>query len=128
MPASADIAAYLAANLTGGHVVGTDIFSSQMPDAPDTAICVYQTGGLKPYGQDSVEYPGIQIIVRAAAAADAEALANQILLLLKLVVNVTIGSHVYHYIEPQGSFINMGQDDKLRVACTISFICMKDME
>jgi len=128
MPAASDLADYLAANLTGGHVVGTDIFAGQMPDAPDTAICVYQTQGRKPDSVEQVEYPGIQIIVRAATDPAAMALAITIMKLLAGAINLTINTRSYHWIESQGSPINLGQDDKLRVTYTLSFIVMKDME
>jgi len=130
MTAAPDIAKYLQDNLTppGTFIIGTNIFTSQMPSDPSKAICVYQTSGRKPDPVETTEYPGIQIIVRDTVAADAEALADQIFQLLAGAINLTINTRAYHWIEAQGSPINIGQDDLLRVAFTISFVVMKDMD
>lgn len=69
----ADAAAYLAANMTGTHAVGTDVFTTAFPECPDTAICLYDAGGsLTPHGPDT-PWAEHRLEVRARAATDAAA-------------------------------------------------------
>jgi hypothetical protein len=64
-----ELAAYLE---TEGHgVVGTSIFIGRMPEAPNTAVALYEYTGLPgTYAHDEatpmVEYPNVQVNVRAA--------------------------------------------------------------
>ena len=128
MPVASDTASYLASNLTGSHVVGTDIFAGLLPDTPDTAICLFQTGGGKPDPIESVEYPGLQILVRAPVYTDAWTLANKVFRLLAGTINTTIGSVVYHHFEAMASPLDAGVDSHGRAIFTLAFLVMKNME
>lgn len=62
-----NLADYLAANLSGSLVVGTDIFIGSLPEETDNAILIDQTGGVEADRDIPVEKPTIQVLVRNTA-------------------------------------------------------------
>lgn len=128
MPVAKDTADYLAANLPGGHVVGTDIFAGLLPDTPNTAICLFQTAGAKPDPIENIEYPGLQILVRAPSYSDSWTLANAVFKFLAGKINQTLNSTVYHLFEAQGSPLDAGVDSAGRAVFVLAFLVMKNME
>ena len=127
MPADSDIADYLAG--LGYGTVGTDIFYGNYPASPDNCICIFQSGGQKPWPWESLEYPGITIIVRNSGPDDARTTADEIFKDLAGLTHITINGRNYHGIEAQSSPADAGVDpDTVRKIFTLAFIVTKDME
>jgi len=58
-----EIGAYLQAQGVG--TAGTDLFLSGLPDAPDTALAILETGGFEPDLAAPMDNPTFQIMSRA---------------------------------------------------------------
>ena len=80
-----DLGDYLSSQ--AGLTLGTDLFLGQMPDTPDSATCVYESGGLSPIkamgnvaGAAKVERPRVHIVRRGAQCGyeDARATAHAV--------------------------------------------------
>ena len=65
-----DIAQLLQSNDLG--TMGVDIYCSQMPDAPDEIISLYQYSGKQSDAISGLTYPGLQVRVRAESYQAAE--------------------------------------------------------
>lgn len=118
---SEEIADYLQSKGIG--TVGTDLFVDHMPDAPDTCIAVFSTGGLEPDGKYGYDDPTIEIMTRSLnvkTAFDKIASAyNQ----LQALTNVTLasGTRVINSYALQSNPANIGQDEKLRTRFTQNY-------
>ncbi len=85
---------------------GTEIFLSRMPDSPDNAIALYESGGIAGIhamhpnpGNVIIEQPRIQIQTRAATYQTARSKADEVFKLLDGLRNRDINGVRYHWIE-----------------------------
>ena len=122
-----DIGDYLSSG--GGYVSGTDLFLSILPDQPDAAIALFETGGGVPHhtmgGSNPVaELPTLQVVCRAKRYDDARLLAKDVDILLNGVRNRLINGVMYRWIQAQQSpfFINRDEQQRDEVACNYSII------
>ena len=86
MSAAKDLADWLIAQ-GRGTAIGTDVFVNFMPDTPDAALVLFDTGGppaSRAFGNRvvAVRHLGVQVLVRRAKGRDAEAEASVIWALL----------------------------------------------
>lgn len=125
MPVDSDIVDYLATGLFGTKA--TDLFYGNLPDSPDSCICVFQSGGLPAEPYEDLEYPGLQVVVRNSDPDTARTKADGVLAYLAGKSHLTINSRNYHWIKSQG-MSDGGLDPKNRRTFTIGFIVCKDME
>lgn len=54
---------------TLGASSGWGLFGGALPDTPNNAIAVMQSGGLQPWAGYALDFPQIQVLVRSDAAA-----------------------------------------------------------
>lgn len=109
-----EIAEYLEDLLLG--TVGTDIFYSFMPDAPEECICITEYAGRpSDWTQDGkhTDKPGLQVVARSDDYDAAVAKLAAVRAVLDAVTNATIGTTFYLNIRASQSLIPMGWDRKL---------------
>jgi hypothetical protein len=101
----AEIAAYLQTGAIGtiGATTGWTIRVAETPATPDTAVMLFETGGLaSDFVLDGARdvNPGLQVMVRGARNGyiTAREKAAAVDLLLDGIANQTIGTHVYKMI------------------------------
>lgn len=114
----AEIGAFL--DGLGIGMEGVDMFLGKRPDAPDTALILYEYPGLGPeYVQNSfnpsAEIVQLQVVARAKEYQDAHNLAARAWTALAPVTNATLSGTYYRSIRPNGSPGNMGTDSHDRV-------------
>lgn len=103
-----DIAAYLQ---TAGHgTVGTDIFKESMPPSPETCTVLYSYGGNPPELIGDIEYPGLQVKVRADGPSNALSRINDVMNKLHTLGETTINTHRYLYVKAVDSCAFAGFD------------------
>ena len=97
-----EIGTYLAANVTTVTLtLGTNLMLGRLPDTPDTCVAILESSGLAAVdamgGSTLPAYtrPRAQVIVRAAAYADASALAEDIYKQMQKIDNESL-SGVYY--------------------------------
>lgn len=113
----AEITAYLASN--GHGILGTDLFTDDMPDMPDAIAVVYEyTGSLPTWTRDdnapALEYPRIQLSVRGTSYTDVQARAFAIHATLLTVTDMMLGNVRIDHIWPIGSGWLKSRDDRNR--------------
>lgn len=102
-------------------VIGSSLFVSKEPPAPDSCVTVYDTGGRDPIGnmETPVEsrLPTIQVRVRnktySAAYAQAEDICSKMALLL--------GQHGIKQASQVADILPIGNDENARILLTINF-------
>jgi len=110
------LATYIATDL-GLGTVGTNVFKQSLPDQPDTAICIYDTGGGPPAltGADDTDTPSWQIISRSLDASTAMTNLQTIFRGLHgMTETTTHGLHVKLLWALQSNPVNLGRDAKQR--------------
>ena len=115
-----DLAVYLSTNNVGGIGSTTDysIFVGRgLPDYPDKAIGIIETGGLglvhafsPSPGAAHLERPRAQILVRSPAYSTGRQKAQDILRLLDGLSARTINGVLYHYVKAMQSPFTLGGD------------------
>jgi hypothetical protein len=126
-----DIADYLSSG--GMGTVGSALFKGYMPEAPDDAIAVYETGGGFPIhamngsaGQAKVERPRVQVVVRSAEDeyAVARQRAHNIFVLLDGLPDRDINGTRYKWGQAVQSPFMLGRDSQRRplIACNYDLI------
>jgi len=133
-----DIVAHLVADGVGvaGHIEGTTItpsnatiFEATMPGLPDDCVSVFAYGGTPPSVDMDVEYPSIQVRVRAKDHDDAYDKAYAVMNSLHKTCRVTINGTVYYWIAAKHSPSSLGRDTgKGRYIYVVNFDSMKEME
>ncbi len=83
--------------------IGLNLFMGRMPDAPDTAVALYEYGGLKPVNtSDSrtpvYESPRVQVKVRDKSYENGRRWIQQIYLALHALTNICINETFYFAI------------------------------
>lgn len=106
-----DIASFL--QTSGLGTVGTDIFVGELPESPDNCISIFQSGGEPPIdqGMDTIDRPGLQVIVRNSSYESCEStiLSVQSLINQK---ELTINSVYYPYFGALQAPFPIGRDDQ----------------
>lgn len=120
------IVAYIAADLEVG-AVGTVVFLENMPDQPDTAVCVYDTGGAPPTltQGDDTDQPSFQVVARSLSAGTARQTMQTIFQGLHGMTETTIhGTHVKLLYALQSNPISLGRDEKQRFSFSWNYRAM----
>lgn len=110
MATMAEVTAYLVAQSVA-TAVGTDLFEDALPETvPDTAMAVILTGGPageKEFGAAGIgrEFPGIQVLSRAASYDTARANAQAASDALGRVDAESLSGVFYEQIEPTPPFL-----------------------
>ncbi len=125
------IADSLVSQGVGSNVEGTDwqVFVGYLQDAPDRAICVYETPGEAPLEAWAIDYPGFQVRVRGAPDGYAEAREKMHQIFLALHANETaIGSVFVYCYARNSSPTPLGNDTNRRPGMSMNFRTMKNRE
>lgn len=102
-------------------VFGTDLFVASLPDTPNNAVCIYDTGG-SAQGEFGYEYPNVQIIIRNLDYVTGYVLARNIKYYLHLARNNEIWNGTrYININCRSDILALGQDEKNRYMFSINF-------
>lgn len=115
-----------------GLTGGTNLFGGMLPDAPERAAAVYETGGLFPLqamGRTSavVERPRIQVVTRASSYQGARMLAHNVFERLDTVREATINGTRYHYIAAVQSPFFLREDESGRKLIACNYDVIKDV-
>lgn len=114
-----------------GLTTGTNLFAAGLPDSPDTACAVYETGGFFPIhamaagpGSALLERPRIQVVTRAQSYRTARQIAHNAFKLLDGLRDRTVNSTRYLYVQAVSSPAAMGIDGsgRTRVVCNYDVI------
>ena len=107
-----DIADYLEDESVG--TVGTDIFVGNLPDSPDTAICIIDTGGIQPSIDIPTKRPTFQVLIRGETYAAGKNLVDTIRGLLHNQYNVTLvsGGNYFYSINLLAEGGHIGKNDR----------------
>lgn len=110
--------------------MNTDLFSAGLPDLPDSAVSLWEYGGEAPahvkQQQGAIlEYPRVQIIVRAKSYSVARAKAERIHRLLDGFSGVIEGV-VYSSIRALQQPFFLDRDDKVRTRIACNFQAAKE--
>lgn len=120
------IAQYIATDLNLG-ALGTVVFEDNLPDQPDTAICVYSLPGQPPdlavgIGMTTVDRPGFQIASRSLSADTA--IANELTIYQALhgLASQTIHGTTFVLVAAvQSGPMGLGRDEKQRFVFARSY-------
>jgi hypothetical protein len=97
----------------------TNIYIGSMPETPDNAVCLYNTGGYpRDLSGSEVEEPTFMVKVRNTSYATGEALCCTI----KDALHGYIGGK-FLLIQQQGDVLDMGRDASNRQEWTLNFRC-----
>jgi hypothetical protein len=94
------------------------VFLGSMPDAPDDALCVYETtpmsDGRLMRGGRTINHPGVQIKARGTSYLDTfrklEACRLQMQFAAKPQVTLEDSTYILHNLSPQGDILALGQE------------------
>lgn len=120
------LATYIATDL-GVGVVGTNVFKEKLPDQPDTAVCIYDTGGGPPTltKGDDTDSPSFQVVARSLDPATALGELQTIFRALHGMTETTVeGLHVKLLWYLQSNPVPLGQDEKQRYRFAQNFRAM----
>jgi hypothetical protein len=97
------------------------IVISTMPDKPDTAICIYDSGGLAPDPRWLLNFPGATVQVRSLDYLTAynTIIACRVALLGKY--PGTVNGDGWYSITAVGDIGNMGRDQKNRIKLSTNY-------
>jgi hypothetical protein len=122
---------------TGGTTAdGYEIHKSYLPEQPDKAVCIYETGGQGPIramrsspGQPVAEQPRIQIVVRASAFdyATARLKINDVYKLLEGFGGQTVSGVRYLWIGAVQSPFPFRRDENSRPLLAVNFDVVKEL-
>ena len=102
-------------------VIGSSLFVSKEPPAPDSCVTVYDTGGRDPIGNldTAVEsrQPTIQIRIRDVTYTAAYAVAENICAKMALL----LGQHGIKQAVQMADILPIGSDENRRTLLTINF-------
>lgn len=115
-----------------GLTAGTNLFAGTLPDSPDKACAVYETGGAPPVhamgagpGNALVEQPRVQVVTRAMSYQSARQLAQNVFQVMDGLTNATINSTSYLLVSAVNSPAAMGLDDRARPRLVMNFDIIK---
>lgn len=123
--------------LTSGSVgltSGTNLFGGFMPETPNFAVAVYESGGLGPLyamnagpGTAAVERPRVQVVARSTDYRKARQAMHNVFQLLDMLPRRTINGTQYHWGSAVQSPFLFGRDDAERVMIACNFDIVKDL-
>lgn len=121
-----EFAAFLDAQSTR-FTSATNLWVNWLPDEPDTATALYETGGLAPqqvFSNDlpKFERPGFQLVCRAAASSVARANIHAGWVIAQKVANEELSSKTWLRIEPLQSPFFLERDSRGRYVYSANFI------
>lgn len=127
-----EIGTYLAANVSGTTLtLGSNLFLGRLPDAPDTAVAVYETGGTIPDhtmgGASSpvIERARIQLVTRAAGYSAARTLAQSVWDALEGITDEALSGKRYYRVTATQSPFPLERDTTDRVILAQNFEALK---
>ena len=124
-----EIGSYLASGGVG--TLGTDLFLGQLPDSPDAAVVVFETGGMGSVhtmstgpGNAIAERPRVQVVARAATYSAARTKAHDVFLLLDGLRARTLGSTRYLWGQGVQSpfLLERDQANRTKIACNYELV------
>lgn len=127
-----DIADFLAAQSQG--TVASTIFYGDKPDTPDNLICLYEYAGLQPMTNETLDRPGLQVLVRNLSHETARAAIQAVQNLLMRVGDPNDSVYFdglvqntvqYLRVVPAQGVNLMGKDSRGRVEMTQNFYITK---
>lgn len=107
-----DITRHLENNSIG--TLGTDLFMTVIPSTPDDVVVITQYAGRMPELYTNMDYPGLQVRVRAKEPDDAIAKIEEIETLLHGLANTTLGSTRVILSRAVQSHFPLGEDENGR--------------
>lgn len=119
-----EIGAYLEAQAVG--TLGADLFLSALPDQPDTAAAVLETGGFEPDLAAAVDNPTFQIICRSADYGAARAKAQAAYVALHGLTETMLSGRRYLLIRAMQSPTYIGADQNGRHLISTNYAAMVD--
>lgn len=112
-------------------VVGTNLFMTGFPaTGPDTAVAIYDTGGVAPtesFGGVVMETPSVQVIARSTSYVIAKGLAQDIWNTIIAIKNSTLSGTEYVYTTPQQSPFSIGNDEAERELVSCNYFVNKEV-
>lgn len=134
-----DIVAHLVADAVGvaGHIDAVTklitpstatIFESTLPALPNDCMAVFAYGGTPPSVDAAVEYPSVQVRVRATSHDTAYDNAYAVMKSLHTLTRTTINGTLYYWIAAKQSPSSLGRDEKGRYLYVVNFDAMKELE
>lgn len=123
-----DLAGYLDANSVGtlAAATGWSISFGMEPASPETAITLYDTGGLEPdTDQLDVLRPSIQVRVRGSDYRAAYAKQVAIRDLLHAMPETVIEGTLYLAVTASSDILSIGRDDNDRFILTANYRVMR---
>lgn len=127
MGAVEDVVTHLAAQV--GLTAGASIFAVRLPDSPDTAMAVRETGGPAPehtFGRRAWRTPTVQVVSRSTSAATARTNIDAAYTALDRHPGGTLASastgSTYLSAWAMSEPISVGEDDAGRVTYTLNVI------
>ncbi len=128
----AEMADYLSTNGIGTQ--GTDLFYGFMPDTPNTAVALYETGGLSAAhgmapspGLAKAERPRLQVVARSTDYDVARLKIDAVWKLLDGLGDVVISGTRYLGVYAVSSPYPMGRDAEGRAFLTCNFDVTKSL-
>ena len=115
-----DVGNYLATQGLGLSE-GTNLFLGTLPDQPDDAVALYETGGGAPSLVDSTDTPSWQVRVRNTDYATGRSMIETIWNALHGLTAVALGGTTYKLIWALQSPVAVGRDIKQRHEWTANF-------
>jgi hypothetical protein len=127
-----DLGTFMAANVTDTTLtLGTNLFLGRMPDAPDTCVALYETGGQPPtdvFGADSappIETAGVMCHTRATSYSACQSLAVDIMKTISKVINESLSGTAYYKVQASQSPFALIRDDQDRMLFSCNFTAVK---
>lgn len=123
-----DITDYLSSGGIGTN--GTNLFAGFLPEQPDVAVVVHETGGRGPdvamgnvAGVIAMEWPSVQVVCRGLASdyAAPRSKAHDVFKLLQGLPQRAINGTQYHWGQARQSPFLMGRDEAGRVLIACNY-------
>lgn len=111
----------IASILNAVSSIGASVYTSNMPDKPDTCIAVIDGPGSPPAANYVYDRPSVQVKVRAIVYTDAYALMSSIKSEIHGLANTVVGGAYYIQILAQGGIMSLGYDKNERVSLVLNF-------
>jgi len=115
----------LAAGVAGGST-GWGLYRGYLPDEPDAAVAIFETGGPPPDTRAAVEYPSFQLRVRGPAEDYATARTRIEAVRAALHGREAELGDAWVYLHAQHSGVQpLGRDARRRPGFVLNFIAMR---
>lgn len=116
-----DIAQKLADSGVG--TLSTDIFTTYLPNTPDTAVAVIDTGGPAPPEIAGIRTPTFQVVIRSTSYTIGKAKLDLVRAALQATKNTMFGNTFFNYILLISEGGHTGRDDVGRDLFSLNFRC-----